>query len=132
MNLYIDYITIIRMCLYVFNTIYHAAFITLETKLPNVLHGMLLSISLSKLSSTFSDMLPRTHPLHSMAHFQPAEWYTANCTRWHTLSICDYILSRGKIHLISLDYMLPCMLLHAQSRDLPSCIYQSLGSMKLV
>jgi len=75
--------------------------------------------------------------LSSMAHSQPAWLYAPkytprhalkdapNCTWWHTPSQHDCTLrsklSRGKTLPILLDYMLPCMLLHARSRDLLSC-----------
>jgi len=41
-------------------------------------------------------------------------------------------LSSGKTLSISLDYMLPCMLLHARSRGLLSCRRQALRGVRLV
>jgi len=38
----------------------------------------------------------------------------------------------GKTLPISLDYMLPCMLLHARTRDLQSCRRQAPGGMRQV
>jgi len=47
--------------------------------------------------------------------------YTPNCTPWYTPSALGSTPpsthSMWKTPSISLDYMLPCMLLHAQSRD---------------
>jgi hypothetical protein len=84
------------------------------------------------------------HSRHSHVHNRVALKYTSqhvlkyapNCTRWYTPSLLRSIplssLSRGKTLPISLDYMLPCMLLHAQSRDLLSCRRQAPGGMRLV
>jgi hypothetical protein len=57
---------------------------------------------------------------------------TSNCTRWRTPSLLDCTLpstlSRGKTLPISLDYMLPGMVLGARSRDMLSCRGQAPGS----
>jgi hypothetical protein len=59
--------------------------------------------------------------------------YTLNCSRWHTLNLLGSMLpSTLSRKPISLDYMLPCMMLYAQSRDLPSCTFQVPGGIRLV
>jgi len=57
--------------------------------------------------------------------------YTPNCIWWHTPSLLGSTLPstlpRGKTLPLSLDYMLPCMLLGARSRDFLSCRRQASG-----
>jgi len=48
------------------------------------------------------------------------------------LSTLPSTLSRGKTLPISLDCILPCMLLRARSRDLQSCRRQALGGVRQV
>jgi len=66
-----------------------------------------------------------------MLHSKHALKDAPNCTQWHTPSLLGSTLpstlSRGKTLPISLDYMLPCMLLGARSRDLLSCRRQAPG-----
>jgi len=103
---------------------------------PSLLDCTLPS-NLSKRSQSHSQ-------LHSMAHSQPAWlyapkyalqtlWITFSSTHSSTLPIAldntpslpgstlPSTPSRGKTPPISLDYMLPCLLLYTWSRDLLSC-----------
>ena len=61
---------------------------------------------------------------------------TPNCARWHTRSLLGSTLpstlSRGKTLPISLDCMLPYMLLHVRSRDLQTCRRPALGGVRQV
>jgi len=71
----------------------------------------------------------------SQVHLRVALKYAPNCTRWYSPSLLGSTppstLSREKTLPISLDYMLPCMLLHAGSRDLQSCRRQAPGGVRL-
>jgi hypothetical protein len=57
--------------------------------------------------------------------------YVSNCITWYTPNLLGSLLlsllSRGKTLPISLDYMLPYMLLAIQLRDLKSCSHQAPG-----
>jgi len=96
--------------------------------LPNVLNGTLPACLTVRSQASSQDALKHT-PEYALR-------YTPNCTRWYTPSLLDFMLpstlSRGKTLPISLDYMLPCMFLHARSRDLQSGRRQALGGLRLV
>jgi hypothetical protein len=74
--------------------------------------------------------------VRTQVHLRVARKYILHCTRCHTPSLLGPMLpntlSRGKTLPISLDYMLPCMLLCARSRDLLSCRRQAPGGVKPV
>jgi len=80
--------------------------------------------------------LPSKISRYSQVHLQVPLKYAPNCTRWYTPSLHAAMppstLSREKTLPMSLDYMLPCMLLHAGSRDLLSCRHQAPGGVRLV
>jgi len=75
--------------------------------------------------SLLDHTLPNTLSGRSQVHLRVTLKYAPNCSRWYTPSLLGSTLpstlSRGKTLSISLDYVLPCMLLHARSRDLLSC-----------
>jgi len=58
--------------------------------------------------------------------------YSSKYPRKYTSESLASSLSSGKTVPISLDYMLPCMLLHAQSRDFLSCRSQAPGGVRQV
>jgi len=109
---------------------------------------MLLSILPSTLSNTLPLALDGKLPTCLTVCFQASSQdalkhtpecalkCTPNCTRWHTARLLNFTLpstlSRGKTLPISLDYMPPCMFLHAQSRDLQSGRCQAPGGVRLV
>jgi hypothetical protein len=105
--------------------------------------SILPSTPLSAFSSTHPGMFSRTLPIALNGTLpvcltvcfqlssQDAPKHIPNCTWWYIPSLLhstlSSILSTGKTLPISLDYMIPCMLLHAQSRDVLSCRRQALG-----
>jgi len=117
---------------------------------PKYTASTLPSTPPSMFSSTLPRMLPRTLTLalddtqpacltvHSHTSTQEALKHTpkhtlkyaSNCARWYTCSLLGSTLpstlSRGKTLPISLDYILPCTLLHDGCRDLLSCRSQAL------
>jgi len=123
---------------------------------PSLLDCTCSSTPPSTFSSTLPSMLSKTHPIaldgallacltvrfqvssQDTLKYSPehALKYTPNCTQWHTPSLLRSMLpstlSRGKTLLNSLDYILPCMLLRARSRDLLSCRRQVPGGVRLV
>ena len=79
-----------------------------------------------------SEYVLKYTPWHALKHTtKHALKYTPNCIWWHTPSLLGSTLPstlpRGKTLPLSLDYMLPCMLLGARSRDFLSCRRQASG-----
>ena len=89
-----------------------------------------LSITLpSTLSSTLpialDDTLPACLTIRSQVSSQNTPKNNSEYAPKYTSLSLTSTLSRGKTHPISLDYMLPFTLLHAQSSDLLSCRSQA-------
>jgi hypothetical protein len=96
------------------------------------------------LSSTLPSMLSRTLPIAldgtlpaclticSQVSSQDTPKNTSKYAPKYTSESLASTLSRGKTLPISLDYMLPCTLLHARSRDLLSCRCQAPEGVKQV
>jgi len=108
--------------------------------LPSTLPGMLsrtrpiaLDGTLPACLTVCSQVSSQDTPKYTSKH---ALKYTPNCTRMYTPSLVGSTLpsalSRGKTLPIPLDYMLPCMLLHARSRNWLSCRRQAPGGVRLV
>jgi hypothetical protein len=72
----------------------------------------------------------------SQVHLRVPLKYSSDCTRWYAPSLLGSTppstLSREKTLPISLDYMLPCKLLHTGSRVLLSCRCQAPGGLRLL
>jgi len=92
----------------------------------------ILSSKLSKHSQAHSWERSQIHSqMHSMPHSHPG-WlyipkYTLKMLSSTLPSMLSITLSRGKTHPISLDCMLPCMLMGAWSSDWLSCRHQAWG-----
>ena len=107
----------------------------LSNTLPIALHNIA-----SLLDYTLPSKLSRCSQEHlrgrTQVHLRVALKYTLHCTRWYTPSLLGSLLpntlSRGKTHPMSLDYILPYMLLCARSRDLLSFRRQAPGGVRLV
>jgi len=103
-----------------------------------------LPIALADTSSLLGYTLPSKLSRRSQEHLQERTQvhlrvtlkYTLHCTPWHTSSLLRSMLpntlSRGKTLPISINYVLPCMLLCTRSRKLLSCRRQAPGGVKLV
>jgi len=116
---------------------------TLPSRLPSTLQ-VRSQVHLRVCSQVHSRACsPGRSQLRSMAHSQPT-WLRSQVSsqdtpknpseyapKYTSQSLAN-TLSRRKTLPISLDYMLPCMLLHARSRDLQSCRRQALRGVRLV
>jgi len=113
---------------------------TISSRLPIALDGTLLgclTVCSQESSQVHLRVRSQVHLRIALLYTpEHALLYTPNCTRWYTPGVIGSTLpntlSRGKTLPISLDYMLPCMLLRARSRDLLSCRRQAPGGVKLV
>jgi len=132
---------------------------TLSITLPSVLSST-LPIALDGTLAACLTVCSQVSSLDALNHTpeHPLK-YTPNCTRWHSPSPLDCTppstlsrhsqehlwvppkytsellartLWRGKTFPISLYYLIPCILLHAQLRDLLSCRCQELRGVRLV
>jgi hypothetical protein len=108
---------------------------TLSIKIPCTLSST-LPIALDDTLPACLTIRSQVSSQDSQVHLRVAVKYASNCIRWYAPSLLGSTppstLSREMPLPISLDYMLPCMLVHGGSRDLLSCRRQEPGGVRLV